>query len=379
VDVEHLNELIKAFGDAHKAAVRAEKRGSAASPLFDLPRRSLLGWFLKGDITAGFMRDVTALMPPEEIGRRLRRLGSRPYYMQLFLLFQDVLGARQQRLLELGLREGEPYPGERLADLMLVADIWERMCRAYRTDGGLFPAADRSQQILDADALAQVDALLEPFDPETYAAGRRVLATLDAYAFLAHGEQRDGLFGHGPYPAGNGAVLFFKEVNDLQNTLLPWAQTPSRNRYANVVFAYECRDVEVICDFFGGLVTEPLDHTNRIERFVVLTNDGGVVRRVDPGEWAGIIEDASAATAEMYATVVGWDERMRTAYGSLLFANHLKPFADLVGIEANDRLAAAARVNDERYLDEVLAGPATPVSMAHWATATGDLDWPVAL
>jgi hypothetical protein len=174
-------------------------------------------------------------------------------------------------------------------------------------------------------------------------------------------------------------VLFFKEVNDLRNDLLPWAQTPTRNRYENLVFAYECRDVQIVCDFFGGLVTEPLEYTDRIERFAVLTNEGDAVRPVDPAEWAGIVEDASGATGEMYATVVHWDDRMRTSYGSILFANHLKPFCDLVGVDANDRLTAAAAENDERYLDEVLAGPATPLSIAHWATATGDLDWQVAL
>ena len=61
----------------------------------------------------------------------------------------------------------------------------------------------------------------------------------------------------------------------------------------------------------------------------------------------------------------------------MLFANHLKPFCDLAGIDANARLAAAARETEGRYLDQVLAGPATPLVMVHWGTTDGDLFWPV--
>lgn len=377
MDVGHLNELIATFGAHHKAALRAEKRASASSPLFDLLRRSLLGYYLKWDHTAPVLREVASAMAPEEVGRRMRRPGMRPYYMQHFLLMQDILSGRQQRLLELGLSHGDRFPGERLDDLLFAADFWERSCRAYRSDGGLFPAEDRSQPILDEEEVTRIEGLLEPYEAGRYATARRVLATLDAYAFLAHGEQRDGIFGHGPYPLPGGRVLFLKEVNDLRNDLLPWAQTEARNPYANVVVAYICRDVRVVCDFFGGLVTEPLDFTDRIERFAVLTNDSGDVRPVPDGEWPAIVAAATAATNEIYFRVVEWDERQKAGYGAMLFANHLKPFCDLAGIDANARLAAAARETEERYLDEVLAGPAAPLVMVHWGTTDGDLFWPV--
>jgi hypothetical protein len=222
-----------------------------------------------------------------------------------------------------------------------------------------------------------VTALLEPFDPEAYGTARRLLATLDGYAFLAHGEQRDGIFGHGPYDGPDGTTVFLKEVNDLRNDLMPWAQTPTRNLLDNVVFAYACRDTHVVCDFFGGLVTDPLDFTDRIERIAVLTNDGGVLRPVPRDAWPELAAAAAAATSEIWASVVEWDPRMKAGYGATLFANHLKPFCDLAGIDANARLAAAAQETVDRYLDGVLAGPAAPLVMVHWGATEGDLFWPV--
>ena len=233
MSVERLNELIHAFGEHEKAAIRAEKRGAMRSVLFDMLRRSLLGWQLKYDYEPAFLREVAEVMSPEEVGRRMKVPGSRPYYLQLFLLLQDTLGARQQRMLELGLHEGDPFPEERLDDLLFVADFWERASRAYRNDGLLVPDdAGGTQPILDDASLAAVEALLVPNDADALAGARRLAATLEAWCFVAHGEQRDGIFGHGPYPGEAGRVLLFREFNDLRNTFLPWVadDDPERAR-----------------------------------------------------------------------------------------------------------------------------------------------------
>jgi len=372
MDLAHLNELVQLFGEYEKAAIRAEKRHAMTSALFDLPRRSALGWFFKYDHTAELMREVVAALPPEELGARMKLPGSRPYHMQHFLLFQDYLNARQQLLLEHGLADGEPYPDDRVDELAFVADVWERSSRAYRNDGLLVPEqAGYTMPVLADETLAAVRTLLEPMDAARYAEARRLLATFESYAFLAHGEQRDGLFGHGPYDGGDGRVLFFKEVNDLTNDFLPWAQTPTRNAHANIVFAYLCRDARIRCDFFGGLVTDPLELGDRIERFAVLTQEGGVVSPIPREAWSEISERAATATQEMWLDVVDWPAEQRAGYGAYLFANHLKPFLDLAGIDANARLARAAEDSIERHLGRLLEGPAVPAAMVHWGTTEG--------
>lgn len=378
IDVDHVNELIRFFGEHEKAALRAERRGAMKSELFDLPRRSLLGWQMKYEHEAGFLREVNEVLTPEQLGHRMKVPGSRPYYLQLFLLFQDALGARQQRMLELGLREGDPFPEERLDDLAFVADFWERASRAYRNDGKLLPGeAGRTMQILAEPTVDEVRRLLVPRADADYPAARRLGATLDAYCFVAHGEQRDGIFGHGPYQGEDGRVLFFKEFNDLRNEFLPWAQTNVRNELSNVVFAYECRDVATAFDMFGGLVTDPLEFDDRVERFAVLTREGDTLRRLGPEAWHEAREQCSEATNEIFFTVVDWAPRYRVEYGAFLFANHIKAFTDIAGIAADDRLLAAARETAAGTVDRLIAGPDVPAAMAHWGTTEGPLFWPV--
>ena len=378
MSVERLNELIHAFGEHEKAAIRAEKRGAMRSVLFDMLRRSLLGWQLKYDYEAAFLREVAEVIPPEEVGRRMKVPGSRPYYLQLFLLLQDTLGARQQRMLELGLHEGDRFPEERLDDLLFVADFWERASRAYRNDGLLVPdEAGGTQPVLDDASLEAVRAHLQPADHETLTAARRLAATLEAWCFVAHGEQRDGIFGHGPYPGEGRRVLLFREFNDLRNTFLPWVATTTPNAHANVVFAYECRDVGVRCDMFGGLVTEPLEFADRVERFAVLTREGGIVRPVAAEAWDEVREAAARATNEIYFRIVEWEPAFRYEYGAFLFANHVKAFLDLAGIDADERLREAARETIERRGPAVGEGPEVPAAMVHWGTTEGAFVWPV--
>jgi hypothetical protein len=348
------------------------------SVLFDLPRRSLLGWQMKYEHEAAFMREVTDRLEPEEIGRRMKVPGSRPYYLQLFLMVQDSFGARQQRLLELGLSPGDRLPGERVDDLLYLIETWERISRAYRNDGLLLPdEGGRTQPILDADAQDAVRSLLQPVGELDYGVARRLAATLEAFCFVVHGEQRDGIFAHGPYEGAAGTVLFLKEFNDLRGGLLPWARTEARNAYDNVVFAYEVRDTSVAFDMFGGIVTDPLEFADRIERFAVLTQEDGQVRALEPELWGPATETCQAATNEIYFAIVDWPPRYRVEYASVLFANHLKPFLDLAGIDADERLRAAADETSAHYVDHVLAGPDTPATMVHWGTTEGPFFWPV--
>jgi hypothetical protein len=378
VELDRLNELIRFFGERQKAAIRAEQRGSLTSPLFDLRRRSVLGWQLKYDHTAPLLRDVAAVLAPEEVGRRMKRPGGRPYFLQLFLMLQDVLGARQQRMLELGLADGDRFPDERLDDLAFVADFWERSSRAYRNDGLLVPEdAGNTLPILSDDTLAQVRELLVAKDDGEFVRARRLLAILQSYCFIAHGEQRDGVFGHGPYPSSDGRTMFFRELNDLRSDFLPWTRTATRNVWSAFVIAYECRDVSVRCDFFGGLVTDPLEFSDRVERFAVLTLEDGEIRPLDPASWAEAEERGTQASTEVYQAVVDWPDGYRAAYGAHLFANHLKPFADLAGLDRDDQLAAAAEETIARHLDDLLAGPEVPAAMARWGAAQGPFFFPV--
>ena len=381
---EHLDELILLFGENLKDEMRAERREQLTSVLFDLPRRSLLGWFALYEHQAPFLRELMERVAPEEIGRRMRVPGTRPYHLQLFIVMCSHFLARQQRMLELGLAEGDPFPEERREDLVTVLDFWERTSRAYRSDGLLLPVqAGGTMPILDGEHLGLIGELLQPAEPPAYAAARRMAATLELFNFVLHGEQRDGVFGHGPYPAAAGRIMFVREFNDLRNDHLPWAATETRNPFSNVIVALECHDTAIRCDMFGGLVTQPLEIADRLDRLAVLTREDGRLRALTGDEIQGVQEAAAAAQIELYMKAVEWSPRYKIEYGAFLCANHLTPFFDVAGVDGDvrARIVAACEETAGRMIDELVASVETGLPGSIWGhigSTPGRLFWPVA-
>jgi hypothetical protein len=379
VQTGRINELIALFGRHHLAEMRAMKRSVQTSMLFDLPRRSPLGWHCLYEHEAQFLREVCEYATPEEIGLGMRRLGSRPYLLQPFIIMCSYLAARQQRMLDLGLRQGDPFPEERPEDLVFVVDFWARMQGASCTDDVILPGEiGGAWRILEAEAIADLERRAQPVDPERYTKIRRMAATLELYEFILHGEQRDGIFGHGPYALGDGRILFCKEFNDLRNEYMPWAQTQARLPVANVVIAHVAHDVQIRCDMFGSMTVEPHELGDRLDAIVVLTNDGGELRELGEDAWTELQHVAADAQEELFLTAVEWDERYKIEYGAPLFANHLKPIFDLVGMpeDAGRRAMEACQQTADRMVDELLATE-MPSIWAQMADPQGDMYWPM--
>jgi hypothetical protein len=381
LSVERVNELIRLFGENQKREMRAEKRETMRSVLFDLPRRSSLGWQCLHDNQGPFLRELAAHTAPEELGRRMRVPGSRPYALQPFILVCTHLGHRQQRMLDLGLRPGDPFPEERPEELAFLMDFWARLQGAYRSDDELLPGeAGGALPILDDEQVRDLEQRCRPVDEDRYVAIRRMAATLELFGFMLHGEQRDGIFGHGPYELDGGRVLWLREFNDLRNDYLPWADTRVRNALDNVIVAYVGRDVAVTCDMFGSSRVEPHDPTDRLEGVAVLTNEGGTLRDLSDDEIEAMQHSAADGQEELFMKAVEWDDAYKISYGGPLFANHLKPFFDLARMPGADdaarRLMAACDATAQRHVDELL-GADVPSFWRHVGTTEDDLYWPM--
>lgn len=381
MEVARLNELIHLFGELQKQEMRAERRDVMKAILFDLPRRSSLGWHSLYEHEADFLRELSEHVAPEELGRRMRRPGSRPYALQPFIVVCSYLGARQQELLDAGLQPGEPWAGERVDDLTFVMDWWARLQGTMRSDDVLLPGqAGGTMPILDDATIDDVAARLQPASDERYGAVRRMAATLELYSFMLHGEQRDGITGHGPYALGDGSTLFFKEFNDLRNDYLPWADTDVRNVLANVVVAHAARDVHIHCDMFGSMSVTPSELGGQLTGLAVLTSEPDGLRDVADDELAAIQQSASDAQLELFMRAVEWDETYKIAYGAPLFANHLKPLFDLAGLTDQtygERIMRACEETAQRMAPALLGKP-VPSMWEHFGTTDGPLFWPVA-
>lgn len=366
-DRARADAVIHAFGERSRSFFRGERRDQLDSVLFDVPRRSLLGWDGIYQYGPDFLDEITGQATPEEIGTRMRRLGQRPYQLQFAILALGYLGAREQRRLNLGLGAGEPLPGEDVERTIRFLLTWERMQRAYRGDGSLLPEeAGGVTRVVDEAVVDEVWDGLVPIADAPLKVVKRASAILNSYAFLLHGEQRDGTFGHGPYPRPDGTTVWFREVTDLRNGYLPWAS--GDNPFPNVVFAYACREVRVTTDLYGSLVTEPFRLDDRLTHVGALSvGPDGTLRTLDEGDLQAAEAAAAQGVKGMYAEMATWEPRFRLDYGRMLFANHLKTFVDLLGLAGDwgERLRGTFVALSSDLIDRLYTEKETPSVWAH--------------
>jgi len=376
---DELNRHIRIVSRSLKAFMRSERRALLRSALFDVPRRSSLGWECLYRTAYPLLADLTSVVAPEEIGRRMKRVCARPNFLTLSILICCYLGGRQQHILDAGVKPGEPFPEDDPEQIGFVVDFWQRVCRAYREAEEILPnEREATMRILPSEGLTSVRAHLVEVDPLTFRSLRRMAATLELYAFILHGEQRDGLFAHGPYEMDDGEVLIFREFTDLQNTYLPWAETHARNPYPNLALVLALQDVEARFDLFGGVHVEPPEYADRVRGGALLTvGDDGRVRAVPFEEIAEIERCAAEAQLELYRAALSWSPRFKIEYGLHLFANHMKTFFDIAGIEAGERIRRAFEVASASYLRRLLEEPELPSIWRFMATTEGEFFSPV--
>ncbi len=379
--LEELNRHIRIVSGSLKAFMRSERRALLQSALFDVPRRSSLGWECLYRTAYPLLTELTSVITPEEIGRRMRRLCARPNFLTLSILICCYLGGRQQHILDLGMKPGEPFPADDLEQIGFVVEFWQRVCQAYREAEGLLPnEREATMRILPLEAIASLRDYLVEVDSSTFQRLRRMAATLELYAFILHGEQRDGLFAHGPYDAGDREVLIVREFTDLQNTYLPWARTRARNRYPNLALVLALREVAVRFDLFGGVHIEPAEYADRVRACALLTAyDEGAVRAVPFEEIMEIERCAAEAQLELYRAALSWSPRFKIEYGLHLFANHMKAFFDIAGVEAGERIRRAFEEAAAPFLRRLLKEPEPPSIWRFMATTEEEFFSPISL
>jgi hypothetical protein len=376
---QDLNRLIALFGEEMKVANRAEKREDLKSVLFDVPLRSVLGWKILHDVVPDSLREIFEQTTPEALGQGMRRIGSRPYGLQIFFLVAGYMLTREQERINAGIGSDDHWPDEKPEDVELVISSWERISRAYRSDDFLLPGqAGGVLPILDDGVIATVVEQLRPPSEELYAKARRMFASVELCSFVMHGEQRDGIGGHGPYRLDDGRTLFFKEINDLRNDYLPWARTENRNIDDNLVLAFAVRPgVDVRCDMFGSMLVQPHDFDRLVDGMAVIVGEDDGFSVVEQDRFAEIEAAATAMQQELYLNAIEWDDRYRIEYAGPLYANHVRPFQRLAGLDADasDRLLKRCEAIAAAAVDDLMENK--PTIWAHMGGTEGPMMAPL--
>jgi len=288
----------------------------------------------------------------------MRAPAFRPGWLQVAMIPCGYLSARQLRLLASENDPSEPVVDDRLDDLTSMCAFTAAVSQAFRSGGQeMFPPSSGGHhRILDQSQVLDIESFLEPMADDYRSAARRLSASAAVFALLIHGEQRDGIAGHGPYLTARGRRLIFIEYNDLTNSFLPWAPPSDVIGLDAISFMYEVPDtVEFQHDTYGSVATDPLDFLGQTLRMRVLGRRGSQLEPLSLAEIENTQRELASAADDLYAEILGWPDHMRVEYGGWLFANHLNTFVELAGAPTNltDLLRDRAQATSQRMFSDL--------------------------
>jgi hypothetical protein len=379
---ESVNREIAVFEKYFRRFFRGEDRSNLQSALFNVPGRLVAGCWADYDNMGAVFEQLLATVPAEQIGCRMKKTAARPGIFQITCLLVSYLIARQHEIL-LRQVEGLPYSDEKhLEEMYLLFEAGRTILSVARSDGAHFPGeAQDSMPLLD-DAAQQtlVRQLCEP-SPQDLSWRRRAWAALTAYNFLFHGEMRDGIFNHGPYDLGGGRCLLVKELTELHNDYFPWS-TKIRELPAGFVRAMILKDVECRFDVLGGVATQPRVFDDRIVLDGLFEISKGQLIPSDESTAMEILDVVSENSRVLYEEFCSWEETRKLRYGTLLHANFLRGFWEMIpGHGAHElarRTIAGYERSGEAHFSE-LAARRTPLVMEHIAGTAGPIFSPLRL
>lgn len=373
--IERVNRLIELFGDSVKHFFRDQQRSEMTSPLFNLPGRLVLGSHCYYENLPRLLARIRERATEAEIGQRMKRLCSRPNYIHLNSLMLGYLVGREQARLA-----GTPCADD-VEQVCDVVEFWSRTGVSYRNDGLLLPdQADFSVPILPTAMIDELQSQLRADLAEDLRRRiRRMIATLELYTFILHGEARVGVFHHGPYPLEGGDAIIIKELVSLREDYYPWARLDARLPCDHLALVMRVRDLRSKIVLFGTLTTDPKDYASRIVAEQVFVVEDETFHPLPEPEVARLTTIAADAQQELYRRVIDWDDRYRIAYGAELYGCLLKAFADLIGFgdEFGDAIRSCFAHSVDKHLDDLHSGREQPWVLQHIATTDGPVFAPL--
>jgi hypothetical protein len=333
-------DVQEAFADAILRFM-GERSTILETTLFDLPSKIILGQYCGVAALPGVFAELERRIPGDELGRR-RRVPGLPLALGLSGILWIYLFGRLQRYLDAGWPEHDVDLGDH-EEAARIIGYWEQVARAYRGDGTIVPQpGDPAIRALDDDAVDGLAARArERGRPQDTTRVRRAAAQLSLYLFLIHGEQRDGIFHHGPYALDDGSVLVVREFTDLANRFMPWMTEERRLPVSRVVMPMILDHVDCQFDMYGTLYTDPEDYFDRITGFEILADDQ--LEPIAEEQLEELSAESQLIQREVFRGMARWDERYKLLHAASQYANVNHPFLELAGCTDDEIFALLIR------------------------------------
>jgi hypothetical protein len=348
--IEEINELI-----THLSSVFANivlERSLLESKLFPVNAYISLGFYQTYSELHNVMDQVWGKISPEELAEKNRSLLSPVQALSISYLWLYYSLARMGTIYNKCKGDPSKEPLEKREQWKWMLDKWHSLATRYFASGKPTVAASDGKNIgLSDDAIEWVRNHTQPVSPEQTAKVRRVIGSVDIYAFIDECEARAKIVNHGPYTMNNGESLVLVEYTNLYDghgrLWLPWSATEAKLPSSTLGIAMTVKGAKTRFNDIGTMTVEPGDYSKLVSSIAAYKRSGNKIVPVGLDELPAYAEAADNAQAELYMKFAQMGRRELLVSGATAYWRCFARYTDAVGITEKISWNLAQSVLDE--------------------------------
>jgi hypothetical protein len=316
------------------------------SKLFPTPAYMVLSYLQSYYRYPALLRKLVEQKSPEELGDRLREVGTKGNIINLDCIPQFYVAGRQT-MIDMGLLR----PTDGLDDLCFVMDFAKRVNLAYHRnhahvlayDAGLRAQLipERRAQVFEADAIG-----CKPGD-RLHTSLQKFMATANQYSFLSHCENRLAIHNHGPYKCGPDHEMLVRGFVDLAEGDLAWMDGVAADvTYNNLTIPVIVKDTHfhIVDDWASFEATPAYEHDNVVAVGLYTSDhlsEGEIPVAMDNAATLADFLDSEeqvlhGATRELWREMAEWSRDQMLDAGGLIYFSVAKDLFHIAGIYDQD-------------------------------------------
>ncbi|TFF91426.1 hypothetical protein EU545_04125 [Candidatus Thorarchaeota archaeon] len=335
METREVNKLI-----AHLSGVFSDilvERGLLESEIFPVNEYICVGFYQTYDRLYDVMSQVWDQISPEELAQQSKKLLSEVHGLSISYLWLYYALARMGVIFNKLDEDPSQEPEERQEQWKFMLENWYRLATNYFNSGKPTIAASGAvNRAMDDETIDWLMSIVEPVSEDQVKKTRRIMGSVDLYAFLDECEARAKIIDHGPYPVNNDEILVFSEYTNLHDgrgdLWMPWSDTEAKLPTSTLGVAMTIRDVDARFNDIGTMTIEPGNYSKHVTGIGAYAKKSGKIVQLGLDELPAYAEAADTAQAELYMKFAEWDKRKLMIAGAEVYWRGFKRFTDRVGI-----------------------------------------------
>jgi len=318
------------------------ERSLLESKLFPVNAYISLGFYQTYRELHGVMKQVWDAASPEELAEKSRNLLSPVQALSISYLWLYYSLARMGTIYNKCDDDPAKEPLEKREQWKWMLEKWYSLATSYFASGKPTVAASGKKNLgLGPEAITWARDNLKLVTAEQVKKVRRVMGSVDLYAFIDECEARAKIVNHGPFPLENGEILVLSEYTNLYDgkdrLWLPWSATETKLPSSTLGVAMTLRNAKATFNDIGTMNVDPGDYSKLVTGVAAYKKSGDKTVPVGLDELPAYEEAANNAQAELYMKFAQMDRSQLLISGATAYWRGFARYTDVVGI--TDRIS----------------------------------------